>query len=192
MNDDLSVANILVETPGQMIKDARVAKQISVAEVVQKLLLSKQIVAALEDDDYSKISAPVYAEGYLRAYAQFLQIPVDIILKSFRKLDVYRAEPKKVYTKSNFNNHLQLLNLLKTFQKHFMLLIVLVAIIFIIFMVRSFSSKELAPPNSATTVSNGVSNLPIKQQIPEKEQVSSVVVPVNITELPANAPKAKD
>lgn len=81
--------DISKKTPGQIIKVAREVKNISVSEVAKNLLLGKHIVIALEEDDYSKIPAQVYAEGYLKAYAQFLQIPVDTMLASFRQLAVY-------------------------------------------------------------------------------------------------------
>lgn len=33
-------------------------------EVAKQLFLGKEIIASIEDDDYSKIVAPVYARGY--------------------------------------------------------------------------------------------------------------------------------
>lgn len=79
-------------TPGQMLNQARTARNLTEADVAQQLLLSKQIIVALENDDYSKIVAPVYAKGYLKAYANFLQLPVEKILAGFDALNAYPNE----------------------------------------------------------------------------------------------------
>lgn len=75
---------------GNMLKQARIAANLTEADVAQQLLLGKQIIVALEADDYSKIVAPVYARGYLKAYAQFLGLPVDAVLTKFAKLNLYQ------------------------------------------------------------------------------------------------------
>lgn len=89
MNDVSDTTAELVQTSGQILKAAREARKVSIGEIAQRLLLSKNTIIALEQDDYSKIPAPVYAEGYLKAYAQFLQIPIDAVLASFRSLNIY-------------------------------------------------------------------------------------------------------
>lgn len=101
---NLPVATELQQTPGQMIKAVREAKQISLSEVAQNLLLGKHTIIALEADDYSNISAEVYAEGYLKAYAKFLQIPVEEVLGSFHRLNVYSDFEVKSEVKSKSNN----------------------------------------------------------------------------------------
>lgn len=88
------------QTPGQTLKAAREAKNISIADVSQRLLLSKQIITAIEVDDYSKIYAKVYAEGYLKAYANFLQLPADQIIESFRSLNIYSESEVESHVKN--------------------------------------------------------------------------------------------
>jgi cytoskeletal protein RodZ len=121
MNDMLEQPETSEQTPGQMIKAAREAKRIPIGEVVQRLLLSKQIIAALEEDDYSKISAQVYAEGYLKAYAQFLQIPVDSMVKSFRRLNVYSNQEIKPEVKPQAEDNCCLNSFLKNQDVHLVL-----------------------------------------------------------------------
>lgn len=93
-------SKISSQTPGQMLKAAREAKNISIVDVSQRLLLSKQIITAIEADDYSKIYAKVYAEGYLKAYANFLQLPVDQIIEGFRSLNIYSESEVESNVKS--------------------------------------------------------------------------------------------
>lgn len=76
-------------TPGKIIKRAREVKNIAVSEAAENLLLSKQIIIDIENDDYSRIPAQVYAEGYLKAYAQLLQISADNLITGFRQLHIY-------------------------------------------------------------------------------------------------------
>lgn len=91
--------NDLQQTLGKLLKNTREAKHISIGEVAQRLLLSKSTITALEEDDYGKISAQVYAEGYLKAYAQFLQIPAHTVLENFRQLNIYSKQEIKFETK---------------------------------------------------------------------------------------------
>jgi cytoskeleton protein RodZ len=102
MNDILDAIAGLEETPGQILKSAREVRQISIGEIAQRLLLSKTTIVALEKDDYSRIPAPVYAEGYLKAYAKFLQIPIDSVLTSFRSLNIYPVS--EIKTETNMQN----------------------------------------------------------------------------------------
>jgi len=70
---------------GQQLRSAREAQGLSIEEVARQLLLNRQLVSDLENDDYSRIAAPVYIRGYLRAYAQLVKISIEPILaKSFK------------------------------------------------------------------------------------------------------------
>lgn len=70
-------------TPGQQLRQAREEKKLSLEDVAKQLSFGKEIIVGLENDDYSKIVAPVYTRGYLSAYARLLQIPSEAILKDF-------------------------------------------------------------------------------------------------------------
>lgn len=95
MVSELEQEGEVSQTPGQILKAARKAKQLSIGEVAEKLMLGKQIIAAIEDDNYEKISAQVYAEGYLRSYAQILDLSAVEIIDSFRQLKFYSDETEK-------------------------------------------------------------------------------------------------
>lgn len=77
---------------GQQLRAAREAQGLSIDDVARQLLLSKQLVSEIENDDYRKIPAPVYINGYLRSYAQLLKIPTSSVLKTIPKTTV-RVEP---------------------------------------------------------------------------------------------------
>lgn len=62
---------------GQQLRAAREAQGIGIEDVARQLLLSRQLVTDMENDDYRNIVAPVYVRGYLRSYAQFLKLSID-------------------------------------------------------------------------------------------------------------------
>lgn len=133
--------NALQKTPGQILKTARKNGNISIDEVSQALLLSKSIINALEADDYSNIVAKVYAEGYLKAYAGFLQLPVITVLESFGRLNIYnesKIKPIKMTrnnaeTADNSKNISKLFLLLKN--KKYIMLIVILASLFCLILI---------------------------------------------------------
>lgn len=76
---------------GQQLRAAREEQGLSIEDVARHLLLSKQLINEIENDDYHKISASVYINGYLRSYAQLLKIPASSVLRVDPKAAV-RAE----------------------------------------------------------------------------------------------------
>lgn len=89
MNKETNITQTETEIPatltsGQQLRKAREDKNFTQDEIAKQLLLSKEIIAALENDDYSKIIAPVYTRGYLVAYARLLQLSPETILKEFK------------------------------------------------------------------------------------------------------------
>lgn len=172
MNDILGDTDMLQQTPGQMLKAARETKKISINDVVQKLLLSKQIVGALEEDDYSKISAQVYAEGYLKSYAQFLQIPVDKLLANFRRLNLYSSTEVKTGGVPQVEGCLNFNCLLKKQYVRFILsgivgMMVLTGLIFLI--IKLLSAKD----DVVETIPNASINL--NEDTVNKEQLPVVI-----------------
>ncbi|MDR1012353.1 MAG: helix-turn-helix domain-containing protein [Coxiellaceae bacterium] len=109
----------LQQTPGKMFREARESQQISLNDVAKVLLLSKRIITAIEEDDYSKIAAAVYAEGYLKAYAKFLQLPVKDILASYHRLNAYSNDDFAKLTVKSSSDKIKLpwlLSLLSSFK----------------------------------------------------------------------------
>jgi cytoskeleton protein RodZ len=72
--------------PGVRLKAAREARGLSLDEVANVLKLDLDKIEALEHDELGHIAAPVYAAGYLRAYAKLLNLPADEIVAEFEAL----------------------------------------------------------------------------------------------------------
>lgn len=88
------------EGPGETLKAARQAQDLPLDEIADKLHLSVELLEAIEADDYEKLPAPVFVQGYLRNYARYLDEPVDPILKAYhetRSADGHHSTRKFVH-----------------------------------------------------------------------------------------------
>ncbi len=61
-------------TLGETLRETRVKKNVSLSEAAVATRVKIQILTALEKDDYSNIPAPVYAKGFVRMYAEYLEL----------------------------------------------------------------------------------------------------------------------
>lgn len=84
------------KSPGQLLKQAREAQALSIAEVAQKMRLSAQVVKDIEHDDYQHIGAVIYVRGYLRSYAKLVSLEEDTVLSAFDELG-YSFTPDKIH-----------------------------------------------------------------------------------------------
>ncbi|GMQ91188.1 MAG: DUF4115 domain-containing protein [Gammaproteobacteria bacterium] len=81
------------KSPGQLLKQKREEKSLSVDEVAQSLNLTSRTINAIEVDDYDSLPGATYARGYLRNYAQLLNISADPLIELFNSIVI--AEEKK-------------------------------------------------------------------------------------------------
>lgn len=90
---------------GQLLRDARIRRGMNVGEVAHRLRLSEQQVEAIEAQDFSRLPAAVFLRGYIRNYANLLQLddvpllmeavpqarPVDTVFASKRNAQRFKA-----------------------------------------------------------------------------------------------------
>ncbi len=72
----LSVA----KTPGQILREAREARGLSIEEVADVLRFSERQIAGIEQDDYQSLPGTTLVRGFLRGYAKFLRIDATPLL----------------------------------------------------------------------------------------------------------------
>lgn len=77
--------------PGSTLKAAREARGLSLKEAAERMRLTPQVITDLEADDYTNL-AKVYSRGYLRTYAQFLQLDVAALLEAHDRIQ-QQVEP---------------------------------------------------------------------------------------------------
>ncbi len=88
-------------TPGVLLKNAREEKGMSVVDVAARLCLSVQFIEDIEKDDYSHLSAPTYARGYVRSYAYLVGIPEQTIQAALDNTHMEFSPPKNLLPLEN-------------------------------------------------------------------------------------------
>jgi cytoskeleton protein RodZ len=71
--------------PGQRLREAREAAQLTVAEVASRLRLGPRVLDRLENDDYEQLHGPTFVRGYLSSYARLLDLPERPILEAYER-----------------------------------------------------------------------------------------------------------
>jgi cytoskeleton protein RodZ len=74
-----------MKNTGQMLKEAREKKGISIAEVSLATKINSKILNAIEQGNLSKLPPKTFLRGFVHSYAQFLQLDVDQVMKSFHE-----------------------------------------------------------------------------------------------------------
>jgi cytoskeleton protein RodZ len=89
-------ASVLVSA-GQQLRQARENSGISIDDAAHALHLDRDVIFAIEADDYAALGAPVFIRGYLRSYAKLLELKEDEVLAG---LTLAEPEPEEFVTLS--------------------------------------------------------------------------------------------
>ncbi|SFP32822.1 cytoskeleton protein RodZ [Nitrosomonas cryotolerans] len=70
----------VVQSVGHLLRNARISRSMSLSDVARQLRLSVQQVEAIEKEDYDKLPGRTFMRGFVRNYANLLQLdPVAIL-----------------------------------------------------------------------------------------------------------------
>jgi len=72
---------------GERLAGARRARNVSIQEIANALHLDEHKVRALEQNEFEKLGAAVFAKGYLRKYAALVGVSVDDVLADYYRLN---------------------------------------------------------------------------------------------------------
>ncbi|MCC6386038.1 MAG: helix-turn-helix domain-containing protein [Dehalococcoidia bacterium] len=78
---------------GKSLRDARVQRGISIEQVAQETRISPRFLQALEDERFDELPAPVYVRGFLRSYANFLQLDPEPLVAELTGVGPRGASP---------------------------------------------------------------------------------------------------
>jgi cytoskeleton protein RodZ len=81
---------------GQRLAIARRANNISMRDIAKELHLDEVKVQALEDNRFDVLGAPVFAKGYLRKYAELVNVPIDDVMADYYRMNRTAAAPPVV------------------------------------------------------------------------------------------------
>ena len=71
---------------GDVLRQAREAQALSIEEVESRTRIRAKFIDALESGDFAVLPSTAHARGFLRNYAQFLQLDVEQIVEQFSEL----------------------------------------------------------------------------------------------------------
>jgi cytoskeleton protein RodZ len=71
------------ESIGSILRQQRESKKLKAEEIAEQLKIRPQYLEALENDQFELLPGKLYQRSFLKAYAQFLDLDQDYILKMF-------------------------------------------------------------------------------------------------------------
>ncbi|MBD2858285.1 DUF4115 domain-containing protein [Spongiibacter sp. KMU-158] len=82
----MSSSHPLEGPPGAILREARLQAGKSIPETADALNLLIRYVEALEDNDYSRFNSPLFAKGYIKAYARYLGLDEEPLLRDCERV----------------------------------------------------------------------------------------------------------
>ncbi|WP_339849541.1 RodZ domain-containing protein [uncultured Nisaea sp.] len=77
-------------TVGEMLQRHRIERDLTLQDIAQQLRIQRSYLDALENGDFDKLPGLTYAIGYVRSYAQLLELDAATLITDFK------AEAKKL------------------------------------------------------------------------------------------------
>ncbi len=81
-----------LKTPGELLREARLARQLSLTDIARRTKIPERLIAALEQDQYQKVSGPLYVKSFLRNYAGAVGLDPEELLELYRRHPDAREE----------------------------------------------------------------------------------------------------
>ena len=73
---------------GEILRDLRRGKDLSIQEVGTRLHLDPRIIDALEADNFDRLPASIYVRGYIRNYAKLLDTDAEALIRIYEQTGV--------------------------------------------------------------------------------------------------------
>lgn len=77
---------------GQLLRQAREAQELSLADVEEQTRIRQRYLAALESGDWDELPNEIVGRGFLRKYADFLGLDIDELLAQDQDANVVNAD----------------------------------------------------------------------------------------------------
>ena len=74
-----------MRTVGQILKETRESKLYTLEHVEKATKIRRELLEALENDDYEKLPPPTFVQGFIKNYARFLNLDSNKLLAVFRR-----------------------------------------------------------------------------------------------------------
>lgn len=74
-----------MKTVGQILKETRESKLLTLDEVEKYTKIRKELLEALEANDFSKLPPSTFIQGFIKNYSKFLNLNTDKLLAIYRR-----------------------------------------------------------------------------------------------------------
>lgn len=85
-----------MKTVGQLLKETRESQYYKLEDVERHTKIRKELVQALESDDYAKLPPATFIQGFIKNYSRFLNLDTEKMLALFRRDYEARKHPPRV------------------------------------------------------------------------------------------------
>jgi len=79
--------------PGDLLQAGRIEMGLSLEDVASRMHLNADIVEAIEANNFSDITAPIFVKGYLRAYAKIVSLDENELIQQYLEYYSYEDPP---------------------------------------------------------------------------------------------------
>ncbi|WP_018693455.1 RodZ domain-containing protein [Algicola sagamiensis] len=93
------IENVDAVSPGRLLKEAREKVGLSQSDVAQRLNLRKDIIEAIDQDEYDRVASHTFAKGYLKAYAKSVHADFDAVMAAFESYNVGTAADMQSFSR---------------------------------------------------------------------------------------------
>jgi cytoskeletal protein RodZ len=70
---------------GEILKSSRTSQNLSIQDIVKATKMPEEFIKAIEEDEYQNLPDGVYAELYIKKYAEFLNLSSEKLAAVFRR-----------------------------------------------------------------------------------------------------------
>ena len=101
----------MVDELGNLLREAREAKGLTLAEVQEETRISRKFLEALETGQFESLPTSVHVRGYLRNYARYLNLEPEPLLDRYELSRANGPSPATAKPEEDFSNFKQLTQL---------------------------------------------------------------------------------
>ncbi len=85
-----------MRTVGQILKEEREKQFYTILEIEKVTKIRKELLEALEADNFEKLPSVTFIQGFIKNYGKFLKLDVDKLLAIFRREYSDRSHPPRI------------------------------------------------------------------------------------------------
>ena len=138
---------------GQRLKDARLAKGLSLEDVSRFTKIRSSFLTAIEKGEYNKLPSSSYATGFVQNYAEFLGLPKREITALFRREfdgeKIYKVLPEGFIKEEQLGK--------RSFKVHQAIVpVILLLVLLVGFLLYQYRASFLNPPLNVIVPKEGI------------------------------------